>query len=352
MSTTSPAMSVEDIFRDSSALDPSATYPTKSLQQQANTLVTQIYGKYEQLCNIVSPSFEDLVARWQGMTRSERVKMLIQACPELSRVHQPEDFDKGHVRSAELRGAVPPEVYMLPFVNLNDLQDKNRLLMLIDARARQPPHAYASTELKFVPHGQVERPDSNGNFARSPLLKMQLEGPQKYGKITFVRSKQEASDFECEAKGLSPIAGLQVLYIQNKLFDFLLGIVKNLLQGKQRDVAYGHSPVAREPYSGDEENGTLSFLEMVTSEPYRPQLGPQLGLLLRQVAVGARRAHDRVWDIREDPRHFEALYNTTTDHDVAHVRDIRGIIDPNLGGPQFVRTLLTDMVTRSHYRLI
>jgi hypothetical protein len=85
MSATDLAMSVEEILSHWLSSNP-AKHPTKSIQQHANKLTVEIYEKYKQFRTVVLPCFEDLVAHWKGMTRSERVTILLQAWPEMSRL--------------------------------------------------------------------------------------------------------------------------------------------------------------------------------------------------------------------------------------------------------------------------
>jgi len=59
-----------------------------------------------------------------------------------------------------------------------------------------------------------------------------------------------------------------------------------------------------------------------------------------------------VWDIREDPRRFEHLYNVTLAHNLGNIADINGRSDQSMETEDFATTILQDMVVRSHYALV
>jgi hypothetical protein len=59
-----------------------------------------------------------------------------------------------------------------------------------------------------------------------------------------------------------------------------------------------------------------------------------------------------VWDMREDPKHFEYRYYMMADHDPAHILDVCGRVDSCITKPEFVPYTLQMLVARSHYILI
>jgi hypothetical protein len=213
--------------------------------------------------------------------------------------------------------------YMLPFLNVEDLQDEKSLLMLIFSRSQHPPHTFARHERDFSPHGIVETDRS-----RAPLHKMQLDKLSDYGKCYNFDSAEEADNFEYGGEGLEPVAGLQVVYMQDKILAFLIGAVKLLLPQSLRDVDTEQVPTDPEIPAGLYDEDGLDMFDMARTEPYRPRRGLQLERLTHLVSTRAQVARDLVWDIREDPRRFEDFFNATLDHKTGRVLEICGYSSP------------------------
>lgn len=309
-----------------------------------------MYAKYQKLRCMVFPHLKTISTEWNRLSPDNRAAALVKALPNIPKCHRPEAF--GKVTPDSLHWELQDD-YMLPFVNLQDLKAKSTFLKFIDTRAHLAPHVFAPTELIFAPYGRVEQFGD-----RSPLLKMQLNDPSLYGTIIIFTSKAEAIDFEAEGKGLSPIAGLQVLYVQNQLYYFLIEIADHListsqkLKGKSIDLKV--DPVEPAPLfalARGEPTATNIF-DMAAIEPFGLRRDLKLDRLLLLVSPECQRARERVWDPREDPGHFEALFDTARDHDKAQVLDTHDFENPFVKTTQFARVVLQEMVVVPHYMLI
>jgi hypothetical protein len=135
---------------------------------------------------------------------------------------------------------------MIPFVNIQDLQHKDLLLMLLDARSRHPPHTFARTELLLAPYGKVDVQ----SLDRMPLLKIQIDNARQYGTVQTFASEQKAMDFEDEGRGVRPVKGLQIIYLQDLLLGFLLNVTKLILHDKIESIDFDRSPAAPAPLRG------------------------------------------------------------------------------------------------------
>jgi hypothetical protein len=342
-----PTMSVKKIFRESRR--PQATakpYSIEDIQFHASELRAKVYEKFKNIGVIVFPNYDLLVARWQKESIKDRQDTLRNAWGDIPQNHRPEAFDA--VEPAKRVGKLCPDYYMIPFVNIQDLQHKNLLLTLLDARSRHPPHTFARTELLFAPYGKVDVQ----SLDRSPLLKMQIDNARQYGTVQTFASEQKAMDFEDEGRGVRPVNGLQVIYLQDLLLGFLLNITKLILHDKNESIDFARRPAAPAPLEGlyDEEPSRL--FEMAVMQPLRPREGLQLDRIISLVSAECLRAHDLVWDMREDPRHFEDWYCLLADHDIVQIPDVHGRVDPITTKIEFVSYTLHMLVARSHYTLV
>jgi hypothetical protein len=349
-------MNDKSIMREACELSCTKPYPTEDIKKEAARLSARIQDKYKQLRYTVFMNTDMVRSRWMEKNQSDRKAALKKAWANIPTSHRPEVFgEKGSVLQP---GQLPRDREMLPYLNLEDLAEKDSLLMLVGSRARHPPHALALTELDFAPLGEVEPAAGNGPL-RDPLLKMQLSQPHNYGSLVSFRSAAEADDFVGEAKGLSPVAGLQVLYMQDRLLAFLLNVIIPILRKEElKAIDYSKDLAQPELLVGqDSEILTTSIFDIAKKEPYHPPKDLQLDRLLLMVSAECQRAHDRVWDIREDPRFFEALYNTTVQNSSDLIPDAHGRAHPitkesSPDHAQYVAWVLQDMVVRSHYSLV
>lgn len=348
MSDTVPTMDIKAIFRDFRNPHSAKPHPTEAIKAHAQKFGRGIHTKYQLLRSIVFPHLDELLETWQEMIPDERTSILAKAWPGIPGLHRPEAFGPDKDKSLEYYiGKTPPNRYMLPFLNVQDLQDEKSFLVLVDTRCRHPPHTLASTELNFAPHGLVDQ-----GPMRAPSLKMQLDDPDNYGVTVSFASEVEATNFESDGKGLSPVAGLQVLYMQDKLLSFLVSAVKLVLSEQLEGASTEHDLFEPAIPSDLYDEDPMAMFDVAAKEPFRPRKGLQLDRLEQLVLIQSQMAHDRVWDIREDPRLWEALYNTTSDHDEAQILDDRGRPDSVMKTSKFTAAILHDVVVRSHYNLI
>jgi hypothetical protein len=342
-----PTMSIKKIFRESRRPQATAkSYSIEDIRFHAGELRAKVYEKFKNLGSIFFPNYDLLVARWQKISIKDRQDTLKNAWGDIPQNHRPEAFDA--VGPAKRVGKLCPDYYMIPFVNIQDLQHKDLLLMLLDARSRHPPHTFARTELLFAPYGKVDVQ----SLDRTPLLKMQIDNARQYGTVQTFSSEQKAMDFEDEGRGVRPVKGLQIIYLQDLLLGFLLTVTKLILHDKIESIDFDRRPAAPAPLRGlyDEEPSRL--FEMAVMQPLRPREGLQLDRILSLVSAECLRAHDLVWDMREDPRHFEDRYCLIADHDMVQIPDVHGRVDLVTTKIEFVSYTLHMLVARSHYTLI
>jgi hypothetical protein len=208
--------------------------------------VSELTSEFKELRPIAFPNLEAISTRWQKDSQAATAKVLCKAWAEIPITYRADLFTTP--TPAQLIGRLQPDHYMLPFINIQNLQDKKSFIVLLDARSRHAPYEFARTELSFAPVGQVELPDGNGHL-RAPLLKMQFNAPTAFGNSIPLTSEEEALSFESDGKGLSPIAGLQVVYIQVRLLDLLLFVAKDPFQDKLDSIHIDLIPAESAPLS-------------------------------------------------------------------------------------------------------
>lgn len=117
-----------------------------------------IISKWNTLRGILSTHEEVIRKRWLKKTRKQRQTILLQAFPKISE-HNPCFWA---MMSGRSRGQLPVEcmseeaVYW-PCLNLDDLSLQKPFLVLLNARGRNSPECFASTDFSSLSFGLVFR---------------------------------------------------------------------------------------------------------------------------------------------------------------------------------------------------
>jgi len=148
---SSLVIDIKAIFRD--FRDPHSTkpHPTEAIKTHSKKLSRDVYAKYELLRCMVFRDYDNLFTIWEEKNAEERLQLLEKVWPQMPNLHRPEAFTEGGKSIEEYIGKVPPNRYMLPYLNKQDIFQDTSLLMLIDCRSRYPPHTFAMQELAFSP---------------------------------------------------------------------------------------------------------------------------------------------------------------------------------------------------------
>ena len=347
MAPIAPALDTDATLRFFYENDPLAQYPTRAVENLANELAEKVVASQDQLRAIYLHHADLIHKRWPKKLLKHRRELLLSAWPNMAECHRPESFGKDSYQICVRFVGVPPEEHVWPYINLEDLQDKKSLLLLLNSRSRYPPHMFAMTEQTFMPLGKVFD-------TRAPLQKMLLNGRNNYGSIVSFATEAKATDFEDTGKGLSPGAGLQVLNVQDRLLTFLLKCCEALLPDQELQTLVIPDGVIIPEISSmlNSDGMETKFADVAAKAPYRVHNTLNLSRLYYLTSAMAKASQDSVWLLREDPGYFAEAYQNTVDHDLSQVSDRKGKKHSATGKPDFVSSMLHELVARSHYMLV
>ena len=297
------------------------------------------------------------------------VKVLLAAWPGIPERHR-QDYDKltdlfedtdefeeliEVMNSGDLR-SLSSDATTWPYINIEDLIRPTSLLIFLNARGRNAPSAFASTELDFSPlrvnffgEDEPELPEYLLHFSLNPT-------PAEYGTVHF-KEDFKLSDARNE-KGFMlelPI-GLPILQIQKRILNFLLACARSILHDMAEDILLT-SPVQDEPPSSELELrsdfGYLKFSDTSIIAPYRNR-----GMLdftrLREYLGGLYTdARDHIWALREDPLYFAETFLDNANHSNTMIPDSEGRLNPSVDTAQHIvlqaREIVSDVYLCSRY---
>jgi hypothetical protein len=329
---------------------PKGEYPahiSNHVKKIGPTLGKAVYAKWDTLRAIVFNKGELVRSRWEKKKLGDRQDLLKAAWSGIPEFHRPESFAQTYKPYRPAAG-VPPMDHMCPYINLKDLENKAALLRFIDARAGEAPDLFAMSEHIFMPAVQIEIDNKQPS-------KMWLRGRKEYGKVKDFGNADEANQVEYDAKGVNSCKGLLILFIQERILDFLVFCCQNLLADKEMLELL---PPSSDSKLGDswlasfKQDRTTDHAVVAASAPFLPRTGLDLDRIRHLVSTQTTMAELDVWQIREDPAHFASGYAAVADHDPRFVLDPLGREDASTKTQAFISSNLNILVTRSHYELV
>ncbi|KAL2277788.1 hypothetical protein FJTKL_15217 [Diaporthe vaccinii] len=308
------------------------TMEPADLQRRARGMSEDIFHNHGLLQEILYRHEATIQKRWLKKTRPQKLKILLDAWPNMAVVHRP-DFqafrkEPQHVRHA---GTSFREHFMWPFINQEDLAKPKTLLLLLNSRGRHPPSDFAAADNESMHLDKV-------TFAIVPVFLncyvLVLNGatdPAEYGKLLAWDDHPEAFDWMHTRKQFLPGEGLLVLEAQHRLMKFLVQCCQSVLHDIPADVLTSATyPVLPEPTlkTEGEANGFEALAVMTMEAPYRVPARLDFSRLTSLLDARASAAEDHLWALREDPSYFAETLLDWRDHRQEMLPDWNGDAHP------------------------
>ena len=299
--------------------DRTLLFPTVSeVKQEATQKACQISDHWTRLNRILRRYEAVLHKRWNKKSSEQKRKVLLTAWPQMPQLHRP-DFQAPRRRAQEQRGISSRlrNVFMLPYINVEDLGKAQTLLLLLHSRGHHLPELFVHVDIRSMHLGLTGEIIP---YCLTPCHVIILAGQRMlktYGKVLSLEELQRD-----ETPGLrrtiyvAPGVALLVLEAHEKLLQFLVDCTKLILHDLPLDdpgTPNQPSPPSLAPSDAGNEWQSMftAALESSYRVPHR-----QLDLLRLDSLLHAQRAEaiDRVWSLREDPSYFAEMALDLSEH--------------------------------------
>lgn len=243
--------------------------------------------------------------------------------------------------------------YLWPHVNQEDLSGPRNLLLVLNARGRNHPRAFADTDwdstrlakwtwntIPVVLKGYTMMLKSNANDGK----------PSAYGKLVSWRDWDGARELHATGREFPVGDGLLVIEVQDRLMRFLADVSRSLMHDiPARMLLTDMSYVQPKPHlrKAKEADGYETLVTAVAEEPYcAPR---KLNFRRIEAIIKARldTAENHLLALREDPSYFYESIMTEKDHGREMIADLHRRTTPDTpsqsGRPilgQFIHQLL------------
>ena len=220
------------------------------------------------------------------------------------------DFQATKVESFETRKArktAHRDIYLLPYINQEDLSKPSNLPLFLASRASHPPDLFAFHDFEGCRIGLGSHAIIIPNVDDYTMLLSRQDTPQSYGKIVSWRADATALSVMMSGLGKQPGEGLILLEIQETYLTFLVRCADLLLP--DLDALATVHPTSMEPISLTQQESTQnpglkSVAEAYAEAPYHVPQPFDFDRIQQLVAAKRAEAVDHIWALREDLSYF------------------------------------------------
>ncbi|RAK81302.1 uncharacterized protein BO72DRAFT_518830 [Aspergillus fijiensis CBS 313.89] len=316
---------------------PKSTARSESeIRQEAEARSETIYTSYDTLHRILERHEATISKRWLKRTRQQRLKVLLEAWPDMPAVHRP-DLDtwrKGAYNPKRARAPRCRDCFMWPYINQEDLVSPKVLLLLLNSRGRNPPSSFAAADIDAMQFGLVSRAlDLDTLRNHQMALNGFVDNNRQYGELVTCHDDNDKEFTSWSLKQFMPGEGLLVLEAQARLLTFLVQCCHQLLSDIPVDN-FDSFPILPPPQTQSETelSGFESLRLMAAEAPYRVPAQLDLSRIASLLAARTSAAEDHQWALREDPDYFASVVLDMAEHTPEMLKDLQGRDHPDLRG--------------------
>ncbi|EOD44771.1 hypothetical protein UCRNP2_8520 [Neofusicoccum parvum UCRNP2] len=336
---------------------PTALPSPEAVRDEARRRSASIFQDWSFLKAVLERHEATIQKRWFKKTKEQRRKTLLSAWPDMPSTHRP-DFDafareSDHQRTKETRFK---DSYMWPYMNQEDLLKPRSLLLLLNARARNPPDAFAMADYEAAHFGYTSKALVAPFLNEHTMMFTARRTPETYGELLSWDDHPESFEWMTSGKGMHPGYGLQILEMQERAWKFLADVSKQILHDISPDAMISDDfPVQPEPPSVSENETGFSSLAVIAAEaPYRAPANLDLTRLESLLASKVSASEDHIWALREDPSYFADCVNDYKEHRQEMIPDSKGQSHPvfKLGREHtFWNRVIGELIANAYLRL-
>ncbi|PKS05136.1 hypothetical protein jhhlp_008503 [Lomentospora prolificans] len=294
----------------------------EEVRQQAQATARRIIVLYTKLHETISRHESTIRKRWNKKHRTERLKVLLIAQPTLPEKHRPdlEAFrQSGRIPGSQTVGPSHRNSYLLPALNQEDLLLPRSIPLLLNARGRNHPSAFAATDCDAcylgVESDVIQRPTAHDGTIL--LTGISSANNSNYGKVVFWDEDADAEALATSGIQFLLSEGLLVLEAQEILLDFLIKLSKQILHDIPTHLLTSAKyPILPEPEfkCQVETTGFESLAAMASEAPYRLPGTLNWERIVSLLEAKTAAAEDHLWSLIEDPGYFAAEVSVSKDH--------------------------------------
>ncbi|KAG6368750.1 hypothetical protein INS49_002964 [Diaporthe citri] len=313
----------------------------------------RIFDNWRSLESIVQRHEATIQKRWMNKSLMKRRELILTTWPNMARDHRPDivlenkscsprELKKekklllqGKRTQYKMYEGSQREALLMPYINLHDLTKSEPLLLMINARARQPPHAFSRRDLQLSTQGVwLTKWRSLEGYVMD--FDGRQSGPETYGELREGEWKNLVSSTGADTRlangTINPGDGLWILEIQDRIYKFVYDTVIRILHdiptGDLTGPKYSIQPEPPLPSANSRADSVVSLATTNLEAIYSPPGKMDLRRLQLLVTAKANEEEDKLWALREDPGRFSEGLKEFIAHQPEYVADLLGAQHP------------------------
>ncbi|KAH7001429.1 hypothetical protein EDB80DRAFT_722255 [Ilyonectria destructans] len=298
------------------------------VREEAKERSSKIFYTYRTLNKILERHEATLQKRWLKKTRSQRLRILLKAWPDMPVSHRP-DLEAFRKESPKQRksGTKHRGAYIWPYINQEDLSQTKPLPLLLNARGRTPPAAFVGVDYNAMRLGKVSMAIVAISLNEDTMVLDRATSEEDYGELLGWDTHPDACDWIHTHPEFLPGEALLILEAQERVLIFLVECCQELLHEISAEkLTSDEFPVQPEPRmrSESDASGFESMAVLAAEAPYRVPAQLDLGRMESLLGARASAAEDKLWILREDPSYFAQQLLQIKEHQQETMRDTLG----------------------------
>ncbi|KAF2108677.1 hypothetical protein BDV96DRAFT_616222 [Lophiotrema nucula] len=336
-------------FRYSGAPFPSP----EEIREQTLKFNKSLFENVATLQAIIERYEEVIQKRWLKKKKAQRAAILLTSWPNMAAKHRPDFVALFSKEVEKINTGIRVDAFYWPQINLEDLTKPNPLLIFLNARARHLPHVFAHPDIESAPIGRAD-PSYLWSVMEEHVMVFKTDStPQTYGQLLVCPSPTLAESLCHDGFAMHPGHGLQMLEIQDRIWDFLVRCCKLIMHDMSLEAMINPGiPSQPEPPRLTENNQDRSSLDITSLEkPYRVPGRTDFSRLRALGSAARHEAEDHIWALREDPAYFKDIVLSYKTHRFELMSDSNGNCHPYLkraSMDNFYNFPLRNMVTDAY----
>jgi len=352
---------VDKILEILSDHDGEPVLPPELVISSASTTSRNILTHWRRLYAIVGRHEAAIRARWKKKSPAKRRELLSAVLPGIPDMHRP-DMGELHVDcvncSCKDPDKLPTRNKLWPYLNLEDLSDSKSLLVFINARARNHPAGFASSELSF---SGLAKPINATRYS-NVTVQLKKRDPEThkfqeemYGRVEgFGDEAQPKQEDDEQEPGYTVGSALQTLRIQEGILKFLVACCENIMHDVLPEMLCSDAyPLTSEPPSlSDHEDLEQSLADAHRKVPYSARGLPNIARIRHLISTVLSHLEDHAWALREDPAYFADHVREHADRRHENILNEAGDPCKTVGTKAFYSLVLREMLSKAYSNLI
>lgn len=283
----------------------------EGVRREAKKRAGNILSDWFTLNQILRRHEATIQKRWLKKTSGRRRENLLSVWPAMALHHRPD------IEAFIKRDKLHVESYLWPHINLEDLTKPKTMLLFLNARGRNPPHAFIQADCNSAHVGYISGVIPKVCFVTPHVMMFNGRSTKEsYGELLLSNDHPDVSKWLQMGRGMSAESGLLALRIQERIYQFLVACVFEILHDMPRDALQNPTqPEQSEPPSvSARDTGSPSLATIASEAPYRLPAHLDLQKLASIVQARLIASEDHILALRDDPGYFAETVSDWREH--------------------------------------